>query len=72
MGNKISRVVVALLIGISFPVITGNQVVSAAPAVSGVLGDSCKMLFQSRVIAADSTLISMFGQKIITRYLPTH
>ena len=56
MGNKISRVVVALLIGISFPVITGNQVVSAAPAVSGVLGDSCKMLFQSRVIAADSTL----------------
>jgi hypothetical protein len=56
MGNKISRVVVALLIGISFPVITGNQVVSAAPAVSGVLGDPCTMLFQSRVIAADSTL----------------
>jgi hypothetical protein len=56
MGNKISRVVVALLIGISFPVITGNQVVSAAPAVSGVLGESCKMFFQSRVIAADSTL----------------
>jgi hypothetical protein len=56
MGNKISRVVVALLIGISFPILTGNQVVSAAPAVSGVLGESCKMLFQSRVIAADSTL----------------
>jgi len=56
MGNKISRVVVALLIGISFPVITGNQVVSAAPAVSGVLGESCTMFFQSRVIAADSTL----------------
>ena len=56
MGNKISRVVVALLIGISFPILTGNQVVSAAPAVSGVLGESCKMFFQSRVIAADSTL----------------
>ena len=56
MGNKISRVVVALLIGISFPVITGNQVVSAAPAVSGVLGESCTMFFQSRVIATDSTL----------------
>ena len=56
MGNKISRVVVALLIGISFPILTGNQVVSAAPAVSGVLGESCRMLFQSRVIAADSTL----------------
>jgi len=55
MGNKISRVVVALLIGITFPVFTGNQVVSAAP-VSGVLGESCKMFFQSRVIAADSTL----------------
>ena len=55
MGNKINRVVVALLIGISFPVFTGNQVVSAAP-VSGVLGESCKMFFQSRVIAADSTL----------------
>ena len=56
MGNKINRVVVALLIGISFPVITGNQVVSAAPAVSGVLGESCTMFFQSRVIATDSTL----------------
>ena len=56
MGNKINRVVVALLIGISFPVITGNPVVSAAPAVSGVLGEPCTMLFQSRVIAADSTL----------------
>jgi len=55
MGNKISRVGVALLIGITFPVFTGNQVVSAAP-VSGVLGESCKMFFQSRVIAADSTL----------------
>jgi hypothetical protein len=56
MGNKINRVIVALLIGISFPVFTGNQVVSAAPAVSGVLGDPCVMFFQSRVIAADSTL----------------
>ena len=56
MGNKISRIVVALLIGISFPVITGNQVVSAAPAVSGVLGEPCIMFFQSKVIAADSTL----------------
>jgi hypothetical protein len=56
MGNKISRVVVALLIGISFPIFTGNQVVSAAPEVSGVLGDSCEMFFQSRVIATDSTL----------------
>jgi hypothetical protein len=55
MGNKIYRVVVALLIGITFPIFTGNQVVSAAP-VSGVLGDSCMMFFQSRVIAADSTL----------------
>jgi len=55
MGNKISRVVVALLIGISFPILTGNQVVSASP-VSGVLGESCKVFFQSRVIAADSTL----------------
>jgi hypothetical protein len=56
MGNKISRVVVALLIGITFPIFTGNQVVSAAPEVSGVLGDSCEMFFQSRVIATDSTL----------------
>ena len=56
MGNKISRVVVALLIGVSFPVFTSNQIVTAAPAVSGVLGESCKMFFQSRVIAADSTL----------------
>jgi len=56
MGNKISRVIVALLIGITFPIFTGNQVVSAAPAVSGVLGDSCEMFFQSRVIATDSTL----------------
>ena len=56
MGNKISRVVVALLIGISFPLFTSNQVVSAAPAVSGVLGESCTMFFQSRVIAEDSTL----------------
>ena len=56
MGNKICRVVVALLIGFTFPIFAGNQVVSAAPAVSGVLGDSCMMFFQSRVIAADSTL----------------
>jgi hypothetical protein len=56
MGNKINRVVVALLIGFTFPIFAGNQVVSAAPAVSGVLGDSCMMFFQSRVIAADSTL----------------
>jgi len=56
MGNKISRVIVALLIGITFPIFTGNQVVSAAPAVSGVLGDSCMTPFISRVIAADSTL----------------
>ena len=55
MGNKINRVVVALLIGFTFPIFAGNQVVSAAP-VSGVLGDSCMMFFQSRVIAADSTL----------------
>ena len=55
MGNKIYRVVVALLIGFTFPIFAGNQVVSAAP-VSGVLGDSCMMFFQSRVIAADSTL----------------
>lgn len=57
MCNKISRVVVALLIGILFPIFTGNQVVSAAP-VSGVLGESCNMFFQSRVIAADSTFTS--------------
>ena len=56
MGNKISRVVVAFLIGISFPIFTSNQIVTAAPAVSGVLGDSCEMFFQSGVIAADSTL----------------
>lgn len=54
MGNKLSRTVVALLIGLSFLIFTGNQVVSAAP-VSGVLGESCTMFFQSRVIAADST-----------------
>ena len=54
MGNKLSRTVVALLIGLSFPIFTGNQVVNAAP-VSGVLGESCIMFFQSRVIAADST-----------------
>ena len=55
MSNKLSRAVVALLIGLSFPIFTGNQVVNAAP-VSGVLGESCTMFFQSRVIAADSTL----------------
>ena len=54
MSNKLSRAVVALLIGLSFPIFTGNQVVNAAP-VSGVLGESCTMFFQSRVIAADST-----------------
>ena len=55
MGNKLNRVVVALLIGIIFPIFAGNQVVSAVP-VSGVLGDSCETPFISRAIAADSTL----------------
>jgi len=56
MNSKLSRAILAILIGISFPIFTSTQVVSAAPAVSGVLGDSCMMFFQSRVIAADSTL----------------
>ena len=55
MGNKINRVVVALLIGFTFPIFAGNQVASAAPAVSGTLGDSCVTPFISRLIAADST-----------------
>jgi len=41
MNSKLSRAILALLIGISFPIFTSTQVVSAAPAVSGVLGDSC-------------------------------
>ena len=49
------RVILALLIGISFPVFTGNQVVSAAP-VAGVLGDSCVTPYMAGVITADSTL----------------
>ena len=49
------RVILALLIGISFPILTGNQVVSAAP-VAGVLGDSCVTPYLAGVIAADSTL----------------
>jgi hypothetical protein len=49
------RVILALLIGISFPVFTGNQIVSAAP-VAGVLGDSCVTPYMAGVIAADSTL----------------
>ena len=49
------RVILALLIGISFPVFTGNQIVSAAP-VAGVLGDSCVTPYLAGVIAADSTL----------------
>jgi hypothetical protein len=55
MNSKLSRAILALLIGISFPIFTGNQVVSAAPAVSGTLGDSCVTPFISRVIAADIT-----------------
>ena len=49
------RVILALLIGISFPVFIGNQIVSAAP-VAGVLGDSCVTPYMAGVIAADSTL----------------
>ena len=49
------RVILVLLIGISFPVFTGNQIVSAAP-VAGVLGDSCVTPYMAGVIAADSTL----------------
>jgi hypothetical protein len=55
MNSKLSRAILALLIGISFPIFTSTQVVSAAPAVSGVLGDSCVTQYISRVIASDST-----------------
>ena len=55
MNSKLSRAILALLIGISFPIFTSTQVVSAAPAVSGVLGDSCMTRYISRVIASDST-----------------
>jgi hypothetical protein len=55
MNSKLSRAILALLIGISFPIFTSTQVVSAAPAVSGVLGDSCVTQYISRVIATDST-----------------
>jgi len=55
MTRKSFRVILALLIGISFPIFTGNQIVTAAPGVSGVLGDSCVTPFISRAIAADST-----------------
>jgi hypothetical protein len=56
MNSKLSRAFLALAIGISFPIFTSTQVVSAAPAVSGVLGDSCVTPYISAVIAADSTL----------------
>ena len=55
MIRRSVRVILALLIGISFPVFTGNQIVSAAP-VAGVLGDSCVTPYLAGVIAADSTL----------------
>ena len=55
MNSNLSRAILALLIGISFPIFTSTQVVSAAPAVSGVLGDSCVTQYISRVIASDST-----------------
>ncbi len=55
MNSRLSRAILALLIGISFPIFTSTQVVSAAPAVSGVLGDSCVTQYISRVIASDST-----------------
>jgi len=55
MNSKLSRAILSLLIGISFPIFTSTQVVSAAPAVSGVLGDSCVTQYISRVIATDST-----------------
>ena len=55
MNSKLSRAFLALLIGISFPIFTSNQVVSAAP-VAGVLGDSCVTPYLAGVIAADSTL----------------
>ena len=55
MNSKLSRAILSLAIGISFPIFTSTQVVSAAPAVSGVLGDSCVTQYISRVIASDST-----------------
>ena len=55
MNSKLSRAILSLLIGISFPIFTSTQVVSAAPAVSGVLGDPCVTQYISRVIATDST-----------------
>lgn len=55
MSSTLSRAILALLIGISFPIFTSNQVVSAAP-VAGVLGDSCVTPYMAGVIAADSTL----------------
>ena len=42
MNSKLSRAILALLIGISFPIFTGNQVVSAAPGEMRVLGEKCK------------------------------
>jgi len=55
MNSKLSRAILALAIGISFPIFTSTQVVSAAPAVSGVLGDFCMTPYLSKIIAADST-----------------
>ena len=55
MNSTLSRAILALLIGISFPIFTSTQVVSAAP-VAGVLGDSCVTPYMAGVIAADSTL----------------
>jgi len=55
MSSTLSRAILALLIGISFPIFTSTQVVSAAP-VAGVLGDSCVTPYMAGVIAADSTL----------------
>ena len=55
MNSKVSRAFLALAIGISFPIFISTQVVSAAPAVSGVLGDFCVTPYLSKIIAADST-----------------
>ena len=55
MNSKLSRAFLALVIGISFPIFTSTQVVSAAP-VAGVLGDSCVTPYMAGVIAADSKL----------------
>jgi len=55
MNSKLSRAILALAIGTSFPIFTSTQVVSAAP-VAGVLGDSCVTPYMAGVIAADSTL----------------